>query len=69
MRDLHHRGCNIPRQRQARRAKTSHGADMTNDHRTRKTWKSVLVAIVVIAVSVAFARFGHPGHGMWDGPL
>jgi hypothetical protein len=42
---------------------------MTNDHRTRKTWKSVLVAIVVIAVSVALARVGHPGYGMWDGPL
>jgi hypothetical protein len=42
---------------------------MTNDHRKRKTWKSVLVTIVVIAVSVALARGGHPVHGMWDGPL
>jgi hypothetical protein len=40
---------------------------MTNEHRTRKTWKSVLVAIFAIAVSIALARGGHTG--MWDGPL
>jgi hypothetical protein len=40
---------------------------MTNEHGTRKTWKSVLITIAVIALSVALARGGH--HGMWDGPI
>jgi hypothetical protein len=38
---------------------------MTNEH--RKTWKSVLITIAVIALAVALARGGH--HGMWDGPI
>jgi hypothetical protein len=41
---------------------------MTNEHRTRKTWKSVLLTIVLVALAVALARSGH-GHGMWDGPV
>ncbi len=67
---LHHCGRNIPLRRQADGAKTSHGVAMTNDHRTRRTWKSVLVTIVVIALSAALARGGHHNMpGMWDGPL
>ena len=67
MRLSHHCGRNIPRQRYARDPPSRHGAAMTNDHPTRKTWKSVLITIVVIALAVALARGGH--HGMWDGPV
>jgi hypothetical protein len=32
-------------------------------------WKLVLLTILVIALSIAFARIGHPPFtGMWDGP-
>ena len=46
-------------------APSRNGGSMTNEH--RKTWKSVLITIVVIALAVALARGGH--HGMWDGPV
>ena len=69
MRQSHHCGRNIPQQRYADGAWSRHGAPMTNDHRTRTPWKSALIAIVAIALAVALARLGHPGHGMWDGPV
>ena len=47
------------------RATAADSSRMSNSSR----WKLVLLTILVIALSVALARFGHPPFtGMWDGP-
>jgi hypothetical protein len=30
--------------------------------------RTLVLALTVVA-AIAGARFGHPGHGLWDGPL
>jgi hypothetical protein len=38
-------------------------------NRFSSRWKLLLLTILVIALSIALARMGHPpSTGMWDGP-